>query len=102
MTDVPSHWQRLRALSKMSLTKEKQTNKQKNQDGFTEHHWISESSYFLKVHLISLSHVGIFSHIEDGELKFLILPPPWNISNVNHLREIRPDDWGKLFFRLWG
>lgn len=63
--------------------KNKQTKKQKKQDRFTEHHWISESSYFLKVHLISLSHAGIFSHIEDGELKFPILPPPWNISNVN-------------------
>ena len=96
---MPSHWQYLRVLSKMSLMKEKK----KKQNGFTEHHWISQSSYFLKVHLISLSHVGIFSHIEDGELKFLILPPTWNISTVNHLRlqEMRPVDWGKLFFRLW-
>ena len=80
------------SLYKMPLTKEK------NKAAASRMSLLSAAG-FLKGHLVSLRHVGIFSHLEDGEFALLIPPPPWDISNVNHLRlwEMRPVDWGNSF-----
>lgn len=67
------------SLYKMSLTKEKKKAEASRMS-------LLSVTGFLKGHLISLRHAGIFSDLEDGELALLILPPPWDISKVNHLR----------------